>query len=163
MADKHYVVTGTYVTVRTGSPPAVVGLYSGAPWPPDADPDDTRHHLDTGLIAEVGKPPEVHPPVGAAPTEPVDPETAAVPEDAGAADREPPARNLTQERALRLQTTGTLEPPVPTRAEREADKPGGGQPQAQAEEAQAQQAPQQAPAAAPAAKPGVAAPAKPGK
>jgi hypothetical protein len=58
MADKKYTVTGAFVTVKTTTErgPTVVGLYQGAPWPDDATPEATQHHLDNKLIAEVGAP-----------------------------------------------------------------------------------------------------------
>lgn len=61
MADKpKYTVVGEYVTVKTVTDrgPTVVGLYAGAPWPEDAPEDATQHHLESGLIAEVGKAPQ---------------------------------------------------------------------------------------------------------
>jgi len=58
MAAKQYVVTGAYVTVKTETAdgPRVVGLYAGAPWPADAPPEATKHHLENSLIEEVGAP-----------------------------------------------------------------------------------------------------------
>ena len=89
MADKHYVVTGAYVTVKTNTPDGVriVGLYSGSPWPADAAEEATEHHLANGLIAEVGVPAKVEPPPHSAPAERVDPETASHP--AARAGRKP--------------------------------------------------------------------------
>jgi hypothetical protein len=78
-------VTGAYVTVKTSTADGVrvVGLYAGAPWPADADPEATEHHLANGLIAEVGVPAKAEPPPPAAPVERVDPETASHPARAG--------------------------------------------------------------------------------
>lgn len=93
--DSNYVVTGAYVTVKTGTErgPAFVGLYSGAPWPHDATADSGQHHLDNGLIAEIGKPAQVPVPLPAAPPQAVDPEAA------GYAEPETPEERVTAERA----------------------------------------------------------------
>jgi hypothetical protein len=50
-----YRVTGAYVTVKTNTTngPTVVGLYEGAPVPPDATPAWVEHHLANRLIEEV--------------------------------------------------------------------------------------------------------------
>ena len=52
-----YVVTGTYVQVRTMTRegPRIVGLNRDAPVPPDASADWIQGHLGCGLIAEVGE------------------------------------------------------------------------------------------------------------
>jgi hypothetical protein len=117
---KQYVVTGAYVTVKTNTAdgPKLVGLYDGAPWPADAPEEATEHHLREGLIAEVGKAPEVNPAAGFSPTEPVDPERVTLPEPGQEDAGKPPegqSATATQERAERLQTTGTLSPPPKTR------------------------------------------------
>jgi hypothetical protein len=54
MADKSYVVTAAYVTVKTNTPdgPRIVGRYAGTPVPADAPPEWIAHHLHKHMIAE---------------------------------------------------------------------------------------------------------------
>jgi hypothetical protein len=58
VAGKKHVVVAPYVQVRTAGDngPTVKGLYAGAPWPQDADPDVTERHVEDGLIVEVDDP-----------------------------------------------------------------------------------------------------------
>lgn len=75
--DDDLTVLGAYVTVKTNTSegPRLVGLYEGSPWPKDASPEATKHHLDNGLIGKVGQaaPEALATPVPAAqvPDEPV--------------------------------------------------------------------------------------------
>jgi hypothetical protein len=63
-AAKVYRVTGPYVTVRTMTEngPRIIGLYTGARVPDDAEQEWIGNHLRDGLIGEVGAEP---PPVSA--------------------------------------------------------------------------------------------------
>lgn len=75
---KQYTVTGAYVTVKTDTSegPRLVGLYEGSPWPADASAEATAHHLEEGLITEVGQ-------------EPATPEALATPVPAAQVPGEP--------------------------------------------------------------------------
>jgi hypothetical protein len=54
----NYVVTAPRVVVKTMTHdgPRMIGLFAGAPWPADADPAATQHHLDNDLIVAVEDP-----------------------------------------------------------------------------------------------------------